>query len=109
MSAAPPCPAEADTTPSSRRDRDTACFSIHARAEPGVMARVLELFAKRGLVPSRWHSAVDGPDGDDLTIDIHMRGMDEALARYVASCLRQIVGVEAVLASRMVRSPSLAD
>ena len=30
----------------------TACFSVHARAEPGVMPRVLELFAKRGLVPS---------------------------------------------------------
>jgi hypothetical protein len=28
-----------------------ACFSIHAEAEPGVRPRVLELFAKRGIVP----------------------------------------------------------
>ena len=34
----------------------TACFSVHAHADPGVMPRVLELFAKRGLVPSAWHS-----------------------------------------------------
>ena len=32
------------------------CFSVQARAEPGVMPRVLELFAKRGLVPQNWHS-----------------------------------------------------
>ena len=38
----------------------TACFSVQARAEPGVMPRVLELFAKRGLVPQRWHSAAAG-------------------------------------------------
>ena len=38
----------------------TACFSVHARAEPGVMPRVLELFAKRGLVPSFWQSSTSG-------------------------------------------------
>ena len=27
----------------------SACFSVHARAEAGVMPRVLELFAKRGF------------------------------------------------------------
>ena len=75
----------------------TACFAIHAHAEPGVMPRVLELFAKRGLVPSRWHSAVD--DAGDLTIDIEMRGMTGDLADYVAACLRQIAYVEVVLTS----------
>ena len=34
----------------------TVCFSIQAAAEPGVMPRVLELFAKRNLVPERWVS-----------------------------------------------------
>src|SRR5882672_5746060 len=78
----------------------TACFSVHARAEPGVMPRVLELFAKRGLVPSCWHSSTSGPDDRDLTIDIQMRGLADELADYVAACLRQIVHVEVVLTSR---------
>src|SRR3546814_14464322 len=39
------------------------CFSILAAAEPGVMPRVLGLFAKRGLMPSRWHSDVSGARG----------------------------------------------
>jgi acetolactate synthase regulatory subunit len=70
-------------------------FSIQARPEPGVMPRVLELFAKRGLVPELWHSAVARP-GSRLTIDIEIAGLGEA-ADYVANCLRQIAGVELVL------------
>ena len=30
-----------------------ACYSFHAAADPSVMSRVLEVFAKRGLVPNR--------------------------------------------------------
>jgi acetolactate synthase small subunit len=77
-----------------------ACFSVHARAEPGIMPRVLELFAKRGLVPSSWHSSVTGPGERELTVDIQMRGMAIELADYVAACLRQIPDVEVVLTSR---------
>src|ERR1700760_4369444 len=53
----------------------TACFSIHAHAEPGVMPRVLELFVKRGLIPSSWHSTVYGTNQTELTIEIQMRGL----------------------------------
>ncbi len=81
----------------SRPDTEpTACFSVHARAEPGVMPRVVELFAKRGLVPTSWHSRVTG---GELTIDLQMRGMDDATASYIAACLRQIVPVDVVLTS----------
>jgi hypothetical protein len=74
----------------------TACFSIYARAEPGVMPRVLELFAKRGLVPSLWQSSTSGGDRSQLTIDIQMRGLAHETADYIAACLRQIAFVEAV-------------
>jgi acetolactate synthase regulatory subunit len=71
-------------------------FSVHARAEPGVMPRVLELFAKRGLVPECWHSTVARP-GPSLTIDIEVDGIGRDTVEYVASCMRQIAGVELVL------------
>lgn len=80
----------------------THCFSVHAVAEPGVMPRVLELFAKRGLVPSSWTSRVGAEQ--DLTIDIQMIGMSSEVADYVTRCLRQIVGVQVVLASRKRRA-----
>lgn len=73
------------------------CFSIHANADPGVMPRVLQLFAKRNLVPDRWHSDVSGGPGRDLSIDIQVAGVDTDLGNYIARCLRQIPGVSAVL------------
>jgi acetolactate synthase small subunit len=76
--------------------RPTACFSVHAAAEPGVMPRVVELFAKRGLVPSSWISRTTG---HELTIDVQMRGLDAEAAQYIARCLRQIVTVDVVLVS----------
>ena len=69
-------------------------FSIRALAEPGVMPRVVELFAKRGLVPLRWNSAVSD---QVLSIDVQMTGLDRDMADYIARCMRLIHGVETVL------------
>jgi hypothetical protein len=74
----------------------TAVFSVHARAEPGIMPRLIELFAKRGLIPTSWHGALSR-DGRDLSIEIEMRGLAGELADYIAACMRQIVGVDVVL------------
>jgi acetolactate synthase small subunit len=74
----------------------TVCFSVQARAEPGVMPRVVELFAKRGLVPQKWHSTASA---EALTIDVQMGGLDRDLSSYIARSMRQIIGVETVLTS----------
>jgi acetolactate synthase regulatory subunit len=74
-----------------------ARFSVQARAEPGVLPRVLELFAKRGLVPRRWLSTRTGPDGAALTIDIEVAELEAETVNYVANCMRQIAGVDTVL------------
>lgn len=71
-----------------------AAFSVSAQSSPGVMPRVLELFAKRGLVPTHWQST---DHGSELAIDIRMQGMDRALADYIGRCLRQIHLVDRVL------------
>jgi acetolactate synthase regulatory subunit len=72
-------------------------FSLKARSEPGVMPRVLELFAKRGLVPRKFHSTTFGPGGGALKIDLEMGGIEPGSVDYIANCMRGIVGVEAVL------------
>ncbi|MCH7937887.1 MAG: hypothetical protein IH994_12495, partial [Proteobacteria bacterium] len=56
--------------------RRTACFSVIAAAEPGAMPRVLEIFAKRGLVPSQWLSSIAGFHSRELHIDIQLEGVD---------------------------------
>ncbi len=79
--------------------RHTACFSVIATVEPGTMPRVLEIFAKRGLVPSRWLSAVAGPRGGEFHIDIQLADADAGLVERLAQSLRQVVSVQSVLTS----------
>jgi len=69
-------------------------FSIRAGVDPGVMPRVLELFAKRGLVPRRWVSTIVG---DELTIEVEVNGLLPDVAEYIANCLRQVTFVDVVL------------
>ena len=89
LPAAPaPCPGAA-----------VACFSVHAPAEPSLMPRVIGVFARRGLVPGRWHSAVVGADGDEMQIDLQVALADAAVRDRIAANLRALVGVQAVLVS----------
>lgn len=89
----------------------TVCFSIQAAAEPGVMPRVLELFAKRNLVPERWVSGVHAPTdqgnverglaqrGAELMIDLQVAGLTRQDQDYLTRCLAQITDVRSVLTS----------
>ena len=74
----------------------TACFAVTAQAAPGVLPRVLDYFAKRGLVPDRFEARCEG---GALALDIRMRDMDLELARYIGRCLDRIFEVERVLVS----------
>jgi len=62
-------------------------FSVVADADPGTLPRVLELVAKRGLVPDSLSSVLAG---DTLAIEMNIVGMAQAESRHVANCLRQI-------------------
>ena len=77
----------------------TACFSVQAVADPSVMPRVLELFAKRGLIPSRWHSDLGGRRRDELTIDLQVQGLTDSQRDHTAAILRGMVCVTSVLVS----------
>ncbi len=101
-------PPRATPAPLGAKSR-VACFSIQAEAEPGVMPRVLEIFARRGLVPRRWVSDVIGqgtsPGGRELAIDVQIAGLAPETQAYLARCLRQIWGVGAVLTSERAGTP----
>ncbi len=88
------------------------CFSVLAEAGPGIMPRVLELFAKRNLVPSRWVSDLNGPNQRgarrELSIDLQVEGLTPELTDYIANCLRQIPGVGTVLTSEKGRTVTAA-
>ena len=35
-------------------EKYTACFAVHAPADPSVMPRVLDVFTRRVVIPSVW-------------------------------------------------------
>lgn len=83
----------------SRESHPVHCFSVSGMADPGLMPRIMELWAKRGLVPDRWHGGRTGPGGCDVYIDIETSELDHELARQIAEAMRCIFGVSQVLVS----------
>lgn len=104
-----PAPARAANLPAAEA-APTRCFAVHAAVDPGVMARVMELFAKRSLVPSRWHSDLVSFAGAgrpaELVIDIQVSGLSADESDYIARCLRQQVHVLSVLTSVKEAAPA---
>lgn len=88
-------------TPASAPDRSKPvhCYSVRGVADPGLMPRIMELWAKRGLMPERWHGVRDGVDGRDVYIDIETSELEPALAMQVAEAMRCVFGVTQVLVS----------
>lgn len=81
------------------------CYGVSADPSPGLLPRVLELVAKRGLVPLAVHaSRCSERDAhgvaDTLSVDLQVEILDADTARHVGSCLGQIVGVRHVAMSR---------
>ncbi len=93
--------------PEADRPFPTYCFSVFAAVEASVMPRVLELFAKRGVVPSRFEAALAGPDDDEMTVDVQVAGLLPETAEHIAQSLRQMVYVDRVLTA--VKSSRPAD
>jgi hypothetical protein len=79
------------------------CFSVRAVADPGMMPRLMELWAKRGLLPDRWHGVRDEVGGTYVDIDIESGEIDHALATQMAAVMRAMFGVSQVLVSEKRR------
>jgi hypothetical protein len=80
--------------------RATYVFAVYAEAAPDVMPRVLEQFAKRNLVPTRWYSAVVEGLSPELQIDVRVEGVEDHLAGHIARSLEKVVNVRQVVTAR---------
>ena len=76
------------------------CLSLRGAAEIGVLARVVQQLARRGLLPLRWHCT---ESGEHLLMDLQVAGLAEDAGEMLAESLRQIVGIEEVLTARLLR------
>lgn len=83
------------------------CCSIQAAPDVGVLARLLEICAKRGLLPARLHSDF-APERNELTVDIQLADLDPANGEQMAQSMRQVVGVLQVLTAVKTAAEPLA-
>jgi len=65
-------------------------FMLDADAEPGLLPRLLQPFARRDLVPDRMWSH---RSGNMLHVEIAMEAMPADVVHLVEGNLRQVVGV----------------
>ncbi|MDA0368909.1 MAG: hypothetical protein O3C65_03130 [Proteobacteria bacterium] len=79
-----------------RTTQSTAVFAIQAAADPSALPRVIDLFAKHGLVPSRWVGNAHESDAN-LHLTLEFDGLAAGEARALANGLRRILCVETVV------------
>ena len=75
----------------------TFCLTVRAVSDPGALPRLLEVFAKRGMVPMKLFSVATG--AEELTVDLQVAGIDLEQGALIANQLRSQVGIETVLTS----------
>jgi hypothetical protein len=87
----------------SAADTAVQCFSIRAELDPGLLPRLIEPLAKRGLWPSKFYSQAVSAEGvhqpAEAVIDIQIAGLDCATSDHIAMQFRGMVGVQSVLTS----------
>jgi hypothetical protein len=96
------CPADAAGTVD--LPHATACFSVSAVADSGLLPRLLQPFAKRGLTPTALYAR---QHGEDVSVDIQIDGLGQEDAAMIGRGLRQIFGVDVVLVSQRVSAERL--
>ena len=68
-------------------------FSVQAESAPGLLARLIQPFARRDLEPDSFSSE---RRGDSVRVDIAMARMPAEMVHLVEGNLRQVVGVVSV-------------
>jgi hypothetical protein len=68
-------------------------FMLDADAAPGLLARLLQPFARRDLIPDRMWSH---RSGETLHVEIAMEAMPGEVVHLVEGNLRQVVGVRSL-------------
>jgi len=72
-------------------------FTVEAWAEPGLLPRLLQPFAKRDLTPDQMHAR---REGEMLRVELGMAAMPAEMVHLIAGNLGQVIGVTSVTETR---------
>ena len=85
-------------TTAASRDTVAARFLIVAAADPALLPRLLEPFAKLGQVPTRVHASREAGDGSEVTVDVRITSVAPRTAELIEFGLRRVLGVSQLIA-----------
>ena len=83
---------------------ETTVFHVTGLPEPATLARVIEMFALRSLLPQ---SVVAMAEADRLSMSVAVAGLEPDAAEVLAERLRQVVIVDSVVLE-LAAQPSAA-
>lgn len=75
-----------------------AMFFVTAEPDPGLGPRLVEPFAKLGLVPERAHLSTEQHAGAEINADLRVSGIERHTATLIDKALRRVIGVRQVIA-----------
>ena len=81
---------------SSVRASRSVVFRLRATQDPGLIARIVEPLAKRGLVPAVFEARCRGMPPDQMLVVMQVDGLDPQVRDVIASTLAAIIGVMTV-------------
>ena len=74
-----------------------ALYFVTAEADPNLLPRLIEPFAKLGFVPDRVHSDRDSFQNQTLRVDLRIAGLSNHDAMLIEKALRRVIGVQSVI------------
>lgn len=80
-------------------DPVSARFLVVSVADPGILPRLLEAFAKLGTMPTRVHASREAGDGTEMTVDLRITDVSARTAELIEIGLRRVLGVSQLLAA----------
>ncbi|MDX2157740.1 MAG: hypothetical protein SFW09_14665 [Hyphomicrobiaceae bacterium] len=75
-----------------------ARYLVQGPADPGLLPRLVEPFAKLGTVPTRVHASREAGDGSEMTVDLRLAQATPRTAQLIEHALRRVVGVRQLIA-----------
>ena len=75
-----------------------ARFLLQGPADPGLLPRLLEPFAKLGTVPTRVHATREAGDGTEMNVDLRLSDVAQRTAELIEIALRRVIGVNQLIA-----------
>lgn len=89
--------AEAAGARTPARNAVEAIYFVTAQADPSLTPRLVEPFAKMGLVPARVHISTEDGAGEEVSADLRVSGVTPTDAHLIDKALRRVVGVRQVI------------